>query len=213
MDSAIKDLIKSVDLAGIEALLSGNPKLANEEISLDDNPVKAHPLHRLCDGVFNKTYSDAQATDMAKIFLSHGARVNGNAVADGKDTPLVAAASLHADALAFLYIEHGADIHHPGCHGGTALHWAAWCGRDELVDRLISEGASINKLCIDFKSTPLLWATHGYKSAEGDNRSHRIECVRLLLEAGADRNIPNREGVFPAQFVAEDIDLKNLLES
>ncbi len=213
MDAGIKDLIKNVDLSGIEALLSKNPKLANEEIPLDDNPAKAHPLHRLCDGVFNKTFTDEQAADMAKIFLSHGARVNGNVVADGKDSPLVAAASLHADALAFLYIEHGANIHHPGCHGGTALHWAAWCGRDQLVDRLIRDGASINKLCIDFKSTPLLWATHGYKSAEGDNRSHRIECVRLLLEAGADRSIPNREGVLPVQFVAEDIDLKNLLES
>ena len=213
MNAGIKDLIKNVDLPGIEALLSKNPRLSNEEIPLDDNPAKAHPLHRLCDGVFNKSYTDKQAVDMARIFLSYGAKVNGNTATKGKDTPLVAAASLHADALAFLYIEHGADIHHPGCHGGTPLHWAAWCGRDELVDRLIREGASINKLCEDFKSTPLLWAAHGYKSAEGDNRSHRMECMRLLLEAGADRNIPNREGVLPVEFVSEDIDLKNLMES
>jgi ankyrin repeat protein len=200
----IGELIARVDYRGIETMLSRNPELANEEIPLDDNPAKAHLLHRLCDGVFSKIYTDRQAVEMARIFLSFGARVNGNMPNEKNDTPLVAAASLNADELALLYIEHGADIDHPGCHGGTALHWAAWCGRDQLVNRLIREGASINRLCIDFKSTPLLWAAHGYKSGGNNNRSSYIECVRLLLQAGADKLIPNREGVFPVQFVADD---------
>jgi hypothetical protein len=54
--------------------------------------------------------------------LEFGANVNGNNPAEKQDSPLLAAASLNADQLAYLYIEHGADIHHAGCHGGTALH-------------------------------------------------------------------------------------------
>ena len=101
---------------------------------------------------------------------------------------------------------------HPGCHGGTALHWAAWCGRDKLVRHLLGAGADIHKLCIDFRSTPLLWAVHGYKFGGGKNRHHQLECVRLLVDAGADKNLPNKEGVFPVQFLdPEDVDMLKLL--
>src|SRR3546814_21154909 len=88
---------------------------------------------------------------MAEICLENGAHINGNGLIEKQDTPLIAAASLHADRVAFFYIEQGADINHAGCHGCTALHWAAWCGRDKVVSRLVQEGADIHKKCIDFK--------------------------------------------------------------
>jgi hypothetical protein len=208
----IKDLIKKVDYEGLREALSKNPGLANEPIPLDDNPATAHPLHRICDGVFNEIYSDKEAAEMATIFLEFGAKVNGSVTAEKKDTPLIAAASLQADEVALLYIDHGANIHHAGCHGGTALHWAAWCGRDRVVKRLISEKAPLEKKCIDFKGTPLLWAVHGYKFGGRKNRHRQIECVRILLYAGAHKNVANAEGTLPAQFLSEeDIELKNLL--
>lgn len=134
----MKTLIDNKDYQGIEEALANDPSLANEGIPYDEvNTTKAHPLHRICDGVFSGTYTDAEAVQMARIFLAHGANVNGNQLVEKQDSPLVAAASLYADEVAILYIENGAIINHPGCHGGTALHWAAYCGRDKVVKKLV----------------------------------------------------------------------------
>ena len=209
----MKELINNKDYEGIKKALSQNPSLANEGIPFDEkNTTKAHPLHRICDGVFAHTYTDKEAVEMARIFLAYGANVNGYELAEKQDTPLIAAASLHAEEAGILYIENGAAINHPGCHGGTALHWAAWVGRDKLVERLIREKADIHKRCIDFKGTPLLWAVHGFKYGGRENRHHQVECVRLLIEAGADKTAPNIEGTAPSGFLDEqDTELINLL--
>ena len=195
MENKIKALITSKDYEAIGRVLSNDRSLANEVLAYDDvNITKAHPLHRLCDGVFSNKYTDDEALEMAKVFLSHGADVNGNQVPEKHDTPLIAAASLHADKVAIFYIENGADIHHAGTHGGTALHWAAWCGRSKVVSKLIEVGADINKLCIDFKATPLFWAVLGLKRGHKKEFQNHLECVTLLVQAGADRNIPNVDG-------------------
>ena len=44
---------------------------------------------------FVKKISDEEAIEIAKIFLEYGANIDGDKAA-GKDTPLIAAASLHA---------------------------------------------------------------------------------------------------------------------
>lgn len=212
--SGIGLLIKNKDTNGLRAALKRSPHLANEGIPYDEsNPAKAHPLHRICDGVCAKYFTDDEAVEIARIFLEFGADINGGELIERKDTPLTAASSLYADKVGLLYIDRGANIHHPGCHGGTALHWAAWCGRDALVKRLIEAGSEINKLCFDFKSTPLFWAIHGYKSGGAHNRHHQIECVRLLLQAGADRSLPNLDGTNADQLLDEnDTELKDLLK-
>ena len=124
----------------------------------------------------------------------------------------MAACSLHGDQLAIYYIDKGADIHHPGCHGGTALHWAAWTGRPVLVKKLVEKGVEINKLCIDFKATPLFWAIHGLKNEGYDNMSDCVEIVSTLLKAGADKSIPNSNGtkVFDMTGV-DDVELRDVL--
>lgn len=218
-DSAIKkcnmkELIANKDYEGIRKALSENPLLANEGLPFDEeNTTKAHPLHRICDGVFAHTFTDGEAVEMARIFLGFGAHVDGNELVEGHDTPLLAAASLHAEETGILYIENGASINHGGCYGGTALHWAAWVGRDKLAARLIREKAEINKRCTEFHGTPLLWAVHGFKYGGVENRHHQVECVRLLLAAGADKTIPNIEGTTPLEFLdEEDTELINLLK-
>lgn len=211
----LRNLIDKADLEGIRAKLSNDPSLANIGIPFDSvNLTVAHPLHRLCDGVFEKKYTDAQARAMAEIFLEFGAHVDGNGLVEKQDTPLIAAASLHADLVAFLYLDHGAYIHHAGCHGGTAIHWAAWCGRDLVVKRLIKQGAEINRLCIDFQATPLFWAVHGLKNGGNINRHNQVRCVALLLEAGADKSIANREGNSIMEMLREeDVELASALNS
>lgn len=211
----MKELLMKKDFAGIRAALQKNPQLANEGIPcLDDhNPAKAHPLHRICDGVINGLYTDEDAMEMAIIFLEFGADINGGKLVDKHDTPLIAAASLLAEKTGMFYIDRGADIQHRGCHGGTALHWAAWVGRDKLVKKLIDAGAEINKLCIDFQGTPLLWAVHGYKQGGGKNQWNQVECVKLLLAAGADKMKTNVEGAPAIEFLEEgDTEMRSLLQ-
>lgn len=199
---ALIQCMASLDYTGLRKLLSERPALANEGIPFDEkNPAVAHPLHRICDGVCNGVYTDDDAVKMAQLFLEHGARVDGFGFEEKKDTPLIAAASLYAEQVGMLYIDRGANIHHAGCHGGTALHWAAWTGRDKLVDKLIRAGADIHKKCIDFKGTPLLWAVHGYKFGNGRNRHHQMACAHLLLAAGADKNVSNSEGTRLVEFL------------
>ncbi|WP_461081986.1 ankyrin repeat domain-containing protein [Spirosoma flavus] len=207
------NLIANKELGAIQQALEQNPDLANDGIPYDEkNTALAHPLHRICDGVMSATYSDDEAVEIATIFLQHGAKVDGNELTDNQDSPLVAAASLHAEKVGILYVEKGATINHPGCYGGTALHWAAWTGRDKLVQRLIEADAEINKRCVEFEGTPLLWAAHGFKFGGPENRHNQVECVRLLLAAGADKNAPNKGGTSPIEFLNEqDREMRELL--
>jgi uncharacterized protein len=207
----MRELMMSNDLTGIRAALEKNPGLANEGVScFDANPAKAHPLHRICDGVHNGIYSDEDAIEMAKIFLEYSADINGVKMVEKRDTPLIAAASLNAEKTGIFYISRGADIFHPGTHGGTALHWAAWVGRDKLVKELIEKGAEINRNCIDFKGTPLLWAVHGYKNA---CRENQVECARLLIAAGADKTVKNFEGYTLIEFLdPQDIEMIDVIQ-
>lgn len=195
----IRDLVFSVNLQALNDALHANPELANEEISLPDNPATAHPLHRICDAVSNGYYTEEMGLDVAKLFLKYGADVNFNLV-EGKDSPLTAACSLGCDQLALFYIQQGARINHRGCHGGTALHWASWCGRDTVVEKLVTLQTDLNQLCIDFKSTPLFWAAHGYRTGK-ENRHQQVNCARILLAHGADPSIPNFEGYLPVQLI------------
>ncbi|MGK2860385.1 MAG: ankyrin repeat domain-containing protein [Chitinophagaceae bacterium] len=209
----MRKLIDNKDYNGIKQILADNPDLANEGIAYDEmNSTKAHPLHRICDGVFSKRYTDEEAVLMAKIFLENGAKVDGSSLAEKQDTPLIAAASLHADEVAILYIENGASINHAGCHGGTALHWAAWCGRDNVVRKLLKNGAEINRQCIDFEATPLFWAIHGLKKGDKNNIHNQLECARILIQSGADKDIPNKEGKRVFDLLnKEDLEIVELL--
>lgn len=205
----MSNIVFSADVQALSKTLSAFPELANEEFSLPDNPATAHPLHRICDGVFSGYYSEERGMELAKVFLNHGANVNVEVI-DGKDSPLTAACSLRCDQLALFYIQEGASIDHRGCHGGTALHWASWCGRDILVENLVKRSPDINQRCTEFNSTPLFWAIHGYKFGGMDNRYHQINCARILLGQGANPSIPNIDGRVPQQLI-EDHD-KELLE-
>jgi len=209
----MKKLIDNKDYQGIRDALVNNPDLANEGIPYDEmNTAIAHPLHRICDGIFTEKYTDEEGVEMARIFLEFGADVNGYGLKEKRDSPLIAASSLHADMVAILYIEKGADINHAGCHGGTALHWAAWCGRHRVVRKLVQQGAKINIRCIDFKATPLFWAVHGLKKGGTESLADTLECVKLLIEHGADKNVPNADGKTVFDLLgAGDTELKDLL--
>ena len=202
----ISQYIYNNDIQGLKSFLDTNPVSANAEIALpgQDGPT-AHVLHRLCDAVFCHMIDEDSAVRMAELLIEAGTSVDGNLPAEGRDTPLIAAASLYTDKLGSLYIKHGANLSHKGTYGGTALHWAAWCGRSALVGELLEAGAPVNQLCNDFKGTPLLWAAHGFRTTEAADPDVFMACMKMLLEAGANKSIPNVDGDTPAQMAGTTV--------
>ncbi|HLY68967.1 MAG TPA: ankyrin repeat domain-containing protein [Puia sp.] len=188
MGNGLYQFIVEKNLAAIREILSADAGLANDGITLHDQPhaKKGHPLHRLCDAVFGKKITDEDAIEMAKIFLAFGANINGYQSLGDNNTPLIAAASLHAEQLGIFYIGQGADIFYasPG-DGATALHWAAYCGRDQLVQALIEKGAKTDQRDIAYGGTPLDWAIHSLRSGDSNNLFNQSGCIKLMMNAGA----------------------------
>jgi ankyrin repeat protein len=213
MEQSIKNLIEAKDHERIRKALSNNPNLANDGIPCDEkNPEKAHPLHRICDAVFSKRITDDEAIEIAKIFLANGAMINGDKVVPGKDSPLIAAASLHAEQLCIFYIDKGANVHHIGTNGATALHWAAYCGRDKLVKRLLHENVKLDLRDSSFNATPLSWAVHSLMTSDNMNRYKQVECIKLLLKAGSDKKALGEDMTkYLHKLAADDSELRNLL--
>ncbi|WLD23690.1 ankyrin repeat domain-containing protein [Flavobacterium dauae] len=189
MKPTIKKLIEQKDNNGLQELLADKPSLANEGITIPYDffcHTKAHPLHRLCDAVFAGKMTDEEAITLAETLLKNGANINGDRLGG---TPLLAAASLHAEKLGIFYIDNGADIDFTDENdNASALHWAAFCGRDKLVDRLIKSKASLDNPDKTYQCTPLAWAIHCLMSNDKGNRHNQETCIKLLLQAGADIN-------------------------
>lgn len=186
---SIKKLIEQMDSNGLRLLLTERPELANEDITIPFDfycRVKAHPLHRLCDAVFAGKMIEEEAIVLAEILLEHGAHIDGDKQSGG-GTPLQAAASLHAELLGVFYIEKGADVNYTYPEdGASALHWAAFCGREKLVDKLLQSNAIIDEPDTEHQSTPLGWAIHCLMSEDKANRHNQPVCIQLLLNAGAN---------------------------
>jgi uncharacterized protein len=218
MQKDLFDLIVKNDLEGISAALTAKPELANEGVTLNIdgkfNPAKGHPLHRICDAVFANKITDDEAIEIAKIFLEHGANIDGFMAQSDNNTPLIASASLHAEQLGLFYIAHGANIFYaPPSDGGTALHWAAFCGRDKLVEKLIEKGARVNQLDTNYQSTPCGWAIHVLESGDTKNLLNQLTCIKLLLKAGTDKKLVYPGSLEYLQGAAKtDAELKALLE-
>jgi len=194
MNKSLFQLIRDKDFEQLRAILCVNPSLANEGIPCNDNPKskKGHPLHRICDFVFAKQITDEEAIQIATILLEFGANIDGYKSLGDNNTPILAAASLHAEKLGIFYIEQGADIFYADkSDGATPLHWAAFCGRDKLVQKLIEAGANINQRDSRFNSTPLGWAIHSLDSKDSNNIFHQLDCIKILLKAGSDKNLLN----------------------
>ncbi len=74
---------------------------------------------------------------------------------------------------------------------GTALIAAAHLGHDKVVAALIAAGAPLDHV------NNLGWTAVIEAIVLGDGGRNHQECLRLLLEAGANPNLPDRQGVTP----------------
>ena len=86
------------------------------------------------------------------------------------------------EAMDFL-LEKDGNWDMTGVNNGTALHRAAWEGRLEMVQRLVSLGADVGNRDNPFMSTPLAWAQHNKQRAVFDWL--RAHCAIDLHDAAA----------------------------
>ncbi len=214
--SSIKKLIERKDFAGLQQRLAAEPNLANKGITIPFDflcKAKAHPLHRICDGVFSAKITAGESVKLAKIFLANGANIDGDKIKK-EGTPLLAAASLRAEQVGMLYIEKGADVHYTYKNDGvSALHWAAYCGQAKLVDKLIKANASIDTPDNTYNSTPLGWAVQCLQTNKNRKEDQHLDCIKLLLKSGASiNNLSKEKNDYLHLLAKEDVEFKKLIE-
>ncbi|MFN7993243.1 MAG: ankyrin repeat domain-containing protein [Bryobacteraceae bacterium] len=89
----------------------------------------------------------------------------------------------HTSAVRVL-LASGVPVDARGEHGATALHWACWHGRAELVRLLLEHHASLTVEDEQFHGTPAGWFGHGVQNC-GAEEGEYAAVARLLLAAGA----------------------------
>ncbi|EDL75069.1 rCG39220 [Rattus norvegicus] len=107
---------------------------------------------------------------------------------------------------------HGANVNLRCANERTALHEAAKLGRQDMVKLMLSSGANPDARS-SYGFTPLALAAQGadVHSQASDSSSVLLEAVRggdpdsvsLLLEYGADANIPKSSGHLPIHVAAD----------
>ena len=80
------------------------------------------------------------------------------------------------------------DVSHG--NGFTALHWASWYNRTDVIKHLLNDGANVNRQTRYDKYTPLHYAA----------LHNKTEAVRILIESGADVNLINNANKTPLDY-------------
>lgn len=110
------------------------------------------------------------------------------------DVILSASQKNDADEVVRLLNEEGIPPSHSNVVGQTALHIAALWGSVEAMEALILAGADVNAQNQIAKMTPLHCAIRGTFQSFQETHERRVQCVRLLLRAGADAAICDMKG-------------------
>jgi ribosomal protein S18 acetylase RimI-like enzyme len=182
-DDSFRLAIERGDTRGVATALQSDPGLANQTIHWYLNrPNESDPLHFVSDCVGNGWLTNGTEGEIAKLLVSQGAAVDGTC---GRESPLIAAASLGAGRVAQVLVDAGADLEAVSVFGARALHWAAWTGASATVELLLARGAAMEKKCSEFGATPLFWAVHGYGPKGPENKSGQVAAARALIAAGA----------------------------
>ena len=186
-------LIERGDIDGMRDALESDPELANRAIRWHLNQQnESDPLHYVSDCVGHGWLANGADGEIAELLLAHGAAINGT---HGRESPLIAAASLGAEGAARVLIEADAELEATSIFGSRALHWAAWTGTPSTTALLISHGAEIEVRCSEFGATPLFWAVHGYAPNGPKQKKDQVRAAQILIEAGANVDTANKNGL------------------
>jgi ankyrin repeat protein len=209
MDDAFRLLIEHGDVDGLRGALEVDPGLASRTIHWHLNQDnESDPLHFVSDCVSHGWLTNGAEGDIAELLLAFGAEINGSA---GRESPLIASASLGAERVSTVLIEAGAELEKTSIFGSRALHWAAWMGAPVTVKLLIAHGAQIEAKDSEFLATPLFWAVHGYGPNGPKKKRDQVGAAMVLIEAGANARTVNKKGLSALE-LADSCDGKNMYE-
>lgn len=130
--------------------------------------------------------------EVARRLIEAGANVDAQDDA-GQNDYLIVAAEGYLEFLQLL-MQNGADLSITDNEGGTGLIYAADAGRVDIVRALLDAGVDDVNQVNTYGWTALLEAI-----ILGDGGPRYTEIVRLLVDAGADVNIADSEGVTPLE--------------
>jgi len=173
-DQALIAAAQQGDLAGVRRLLSEGADVAGRDARRQTALLVA---------------TQGNHVEVARALVEAGADVN--AQADNLDSPyLLAGARGHLEILD-LTLAHGADLASTNRYGGTALIPACERGHVETVRRLIQAGVAVDHV------NRLGWTGLLEAIILSDGGPRHVEIVRLLLDAKADPNLADKDGVKP----------------
>jgi ankyrin repeat protein len=129
------------------------------------------------------------AVETARILIESGADVN--AMDNISDSPYLYAGAEGRLEILRMTLDHGADLASVNRYGGTALIPAAHHGHVETVRELLQTETNIDHV------NNLGWTALLEAVILGDGGPVYIEIVKLLLDAGADAEIADNDGVTP----------------
>jgi ankyrin repeat protein len=179
-----------IDVALYEGLLSAVANKRTDEVRrlLD---AGANPNQRDIAGrTALHIAAHMRAADIVRLLVDKGADVRAFE-SQRYDAITIAAVNDNA-ALVKLLIQLGGDpraITSP--YAGTALIAAAHLGNDNVVRELVAAGAPIDHV------NNLGWTALLEAVILGDGGFRHQTCVRILLEAGANASLPDRNGATP----------------
>src|SRR5205823_2056928 len=103
----VKEAIQAGDAAALRELLTQEPARANQLIEWGTTcEIRTHPLHYVSDMLFSGRLARGKELPLIDALLAAGAEVNHQA--PNGETPLIGAASLHAEYVGLRLLEAGA---------------------------------------------------------------------------------------------------------
>lgn len=180
MDMA--DILDSGDCARLSEALKNDPGIADRPVVAGSH--SAHPVHAICDRVFDGRLAETDALAMVSVLLKAGANIHHVHAANG-DGLLTSAISLSCPGIALALLAAGAPVDAKGLFGARPVHWSAIMGMPAVLEHLLAAGVDIHEADSEFASTPLGWAMEGWASPPKGSHGHQTECTRLLVSAGA----------------------------
>ncbi|MHC5353378.1 ankyrin repeat domain-containing protein [Myroides sp. LJL115] len=159
--------------------------------------------------------------DKVKLALEQGANVNST---DSSNNPLILIATLNKDnAMANLLVDYKADVNLQGNNLDSAFLYAGASGQTQLVELYLNNGAKFDvfnryngsalipasekghietvKLLANWPGYPvnhvnrLGWTALMEAVVLGDGSKTYQDVIQILLDASADKNIPDSKGV------------------
>ena len=181
------------DVAEIEKLVA-----EGEKPNIQDSRSRT-PLHV---AVYLKRY------DAARALIKRGANPNALEI-DRYDIVTIAAVANDLEGLK-LALDSGASARNvTSRYDGTALIAAAHLGHAEVVKMLIAAGAPLNHV------NNLGWTALMESIVLGNGGSNHTATLKALVDAGADVNIADRQGITPLQHARRRgyVEMARILES